>query len=167
MRDKDAVSAAAMAAEMTLFHVSKGKTVIERLNELYKKYGYFKEILISKTFEGQEGKEKIEAIMKTLRDNRPDTFGNQEIVKVKDYLKSVEYDLTGGKESEITLPQANVLQFILADESIVSARPSGTEPKIKFYASCRSNPGNELSKAEAAVSQKVSDIRDEIERLFE
>ncbi len=165
VRDKDAVSAAAMTAEMTLFHISRGKSVITRLNELYRRYGYFREALVSKTFEGREGKEKIRDLMKSLRDNPPETFGEGNIRVVKDYLERLETDRAAGTEKEILLPKSNVLQFVLDDKSIVSVRPSGTEPKIKFYASLRTGPMDDLKEAERVVDAKLKKILEEIELL--
>lgn len=165
VRDKDAVSAAAMTAEMTLFHVSRGKSVLGRLDELYREYGFFKEILISKTLEGREGKEKIVSIMKSLREEMPETFGGAAVKIVRDYLAQQETHYTDGTKRGISLPKSNVLQFLLEDESIVSVRPSGTEPKIKFYASSRTVPAPDLEKAEAEVDAKLEAIREEIEGL--
>jgi phosphoglucomutase len=166
VRDKDAVSAAVMTAEMTLYHFSKGKSLIERLEELYLQYGFFEELLISKKFEGEKGKEKISEIMKELRGNRPDFFGGQKITGVKDYLAGVSVELTTGQEYPIHLPKSNVLQFLLNDGSIVSARPSGTEPKIKFYASSPDEPGKEVEQAKREVRVKIDRIREDIENLF-
>ena len=165
VRDKDAVSAAAMTAEMTLYHVSTGKSVLNRLNELYRKYGYFKEILQSKTFEGQQGKEKITALMRSLREEIPDTFGGRKVQIVKDYLTRKELHTADGTARELDLPKSNVLQFVLDDSSIISVRPSGTEPKIKFYASVRTEPVQDLSAAEKEVDKKLAKIRAEIEEL--
>lgn len=167
VRDKDAVSAAAMTAEMTLFHFSKGKTVLKRLEEIYREFGYFEEILISKKFEGQEGKQKITGIMEGLRKDRPERFAEREIVQIRDYLESKTFDLKGGTETSIELPESNVIQFFLDDESIVSIRPSGTEPKIKFYASCRTAPGVELDEAKKTVNAKLDKIRRDLEALTE
>ena len=165
VRDKDAVSAAAMTAEMTLYHISRGKSVITRLNELYRRYGYFQEALVSKTFEGREGKEKILDLMKSLRENPPETFGGGNVRVVKDYLKRLETDRAAGTEKEILLPKSDVLQFVLDDKSIVSVRPSGTEPKIKFYASIRTGPMEDLKEAERIVDANLRKILKEIELL--
>lgn len=165
VRDKDAVSAAAMTAEMTLHHVSKGKTVLKRLEEIYREFGYFEEILISKKFEGQEGKQKIRGIMDALRNERPGQFAGRKIVRIKDYLERKTFDAEKHTESSIDLPKSNVIQFILDDESIISIRPSGTEPKIKFYASCRTEPGVDLEKAKKTAAGKLDAIRRDLEAL--
>lgn len=166
VRDKDAVSAAAMTAEMALYHFSKGKTVLKRLRELYITYGYFKEILISKTLEGREGKEKIVSIMKTLREDIPEKFGGPRIITVRDYQRGKEFSTGEAKEADIGLPKSNVLQFITEDNSIISVRPSGTEPKIKFYASARAKPGMDPEKAEPEVDAKLKAIERDIEDLM-
>ncbi len=157
VRDKDAVSAAAMTAEMALYHISQGKSVMQRLRELYQKYGYFKELLVSKKFEGRTGKGKINAIMKMLREETPEKIAGVPVKKTKDYLVR--------QESAMNLPKSNVLQFILDDESIVSVRPSGTEPKIKFYASVRTAPGMDFEKGETETDKKIQAIEREIEDL--
>jgi phosphoglucomutase len=167
VRDKDAVSAAAMAAEMALYHRTvRGISVLERLNEIYQKYGYFEELLISKYFEGQAGLQKMRSIMDGLRENPPSTFAGQTVVAVKDYLESATTVMSSGKkEQDIELPSSNVLQFILSDMSIITARPSGTEPKIKFYASCRAEPGTPLPDARRMVEERVARITQELNSL--
>ncbi len=167
VRDKDAVSAAAMAAEMTVYYrVVRGSSIAERLNEIYLKYGYFEELLVSKYFEGHEGLQKMQGIMDRLRSNPPSTFAGQAVVAVKDYLEGTTTVLSSGtREKDIDLPSSNVLQFFLSDMSIVTARPSGTEPKIKFYASCRTEPGTPLPEARRAVDEKIARITQELNGL--
>jgi len=166
VRDKDAVSAAAMTVEMALYHVSRGSSLIRRLNELYEKHGYFREALISKYFEGQAGLETMKALMEKLRANPPTTFAGQNVVVVKDYRDGTTTVVSSGeRRKDIELPSSNVLQFILSDMTIVTARPSGTEPKIKYYASCRSESGMELAEARRTVDEKVAHITQELSRL--
>lgn len=126
VRDKDAVISSVFIAEMTAYHKSQGKTVFDALLALYLKHGYYKEKLISLTKEGKSGSEEIASIMRNLRDNPPKQLGGIEVVTVKDYLAGVD-----------GLPKSNVLQFITAEGDVISARPSGTEPKIKFYCSVK------------------------------
>ncbi len=119
--DKDGVSAAAMCAEMILYWRSQGKSLLEHLDDLYKEFGYFEDRAISQNFPGASGSETMKAMMSSMRANSPKTLGGEKVVKVRDCLADPE------------LPKSNVLQFYLESGTIVSARPSGTEPKIKFY----------------------------------
>jgi len=166
VRDKDAVSAAAMTAEMALYNISRGRTVLDHLNELYRRYGYFEEILISKTLKGEAGIRQIKELMDSLRASPPSNIGSMRIVKMKDYLEGYTTDVDSGKkEADIGLPSSNVLQFITEEGSIISARPSGTEPKIKFYASCRSPVKDDLKTAKIEVKSKLSEISHFIQEI--
>ena len=119
--DKDGVSAAAMCAEMILYWRSQGKSLLEHLDDMYKEYGYFEDRAISQNFPGMSGVETMKNMMAGLRANPPATLGGEKVIKVRDLMKDPD------------LPKSNVLQFYLESGTIVSARPSGTEPKIKFY----------------------------------
>ncbi len=167
VRDKDAVSAATMTAEMALYFSSQGKTLWDQLRVMWKKYGYFEEALISNTFKGESGLRQMNDLMEKIRNNPPCTFGDQDVIMVKDYREgTINYVKEKSIKKEIDLPSSNVVQFILADRSVVTARPSGTEPKIKFYASCSSEPGEELSSAQARVGQKIAAIREALKKLI-
>lgn len=137
VRDKDAVVSCAFIAEMTAYYKSKGKTLFEALISLYLKYGFYKEKLISLTKKGQSGAAEIKEMMQRLRTATPKTLGGNEVVLLKDYENGISIDQLNGKQEELTLPKSDVLQFITADGSVISARPSGTEPKIKFYCSAK------------------------------
>jgi phosphoglucomutase len=166
VRDKDAISAAVLTAEMALYHVSNGKSVLDRLNEIYRQFGYYEEIQISKYFRGQEGKSIMQNLMDSLRENHPREIADVPVVKVCDYLeRTTTYYPSAGTESDIDLPVSNVLQFILEDETVVSARPSGTEPKIKFYASV-TRPGEDLEQSKKEVADRLDKISDFIERTI-
>jgi phosphoglucomutase len=168
VRDKDAVSAACLAAELTLFHQSEGRTLIEALKAIWKQYGYFKEVGVSGYFKGEAGLAKMTGLMESLRTAPPADFGGQGVVTVKDYKNGTTTDCTTGKkQKDIDLPPSNVLQFFLADGSSVTARPSGTEPKIKFYVSCRSAAGMPLDAAAAAVQQTIDAIGAQIKKLID
>jgi phosphoglucomutase len=133
LRDKDAVSAVALLCEMAAYEKDAGKSLFTKLLELYIKYGLFREHLISITKKGRDGQEQIAAMMDKYRNDPPQTLAGVKVVGLYDYDKQEAKDLTNGQVCSIELPQSNVLQFILEDGSKVSARPSGTEPKIKFY----------------------------------
>ncbi len=133
LRDKDAVSAVAILCEMAAFEKDKGNSLFEKLLELYVRYGYFKESLISITRKGMKGQEEIANMMQEYRDHPPKSINNSDVVQMLDYESKKGRNFRDGSEWKIMLPKSNVLQFILADGSKISARPSGTEPKIKFY----------------------------------
>ena len=154
VRDKDAVSAAVLTAEMTLFHRSEGRSLLQQLKNLWKQFGYYQEILINLDFEGQAGIAKMDGIMKKLRENAPAQINGVKAVQVKDYLLSEAKSPDGTSKVKIALPKSNVLQFILDDETIITARPSGTEPKIKFYASTFAE-SEEKAKTKAASFEKA------------
>lgn len=135
VRDKDAVVSAAFIAEMTAFYKDKGSSLFEALVNTYLEYGFFKEKLISITKKGQSGAQEIVAMIEKFRTNPPATLGGSKVIALKDYGERVETDLVTGTTQPIELPKSDVLQFITEDGSIISARPSGTEPKIKFYCS--------------------------------
>lgn len=138
VRDKDAVISCAIIAEMAAFYKNRGSSLYEALIEMYLHYGLFREKLISVTKKGKSGAEEIQQMMKDFRENPPRALGGSKVVTIKDYLSSEEKHIATGDTTEMGLPKSNVLQFIMEDGSIVSARPSGTEPKIKFYCSVNS-----------------------------
>ncbi|WP_276485859.1 phospho-sugar mutase [Paraflavitalea pollutisoli] len=133
LRDKDAVSAVAFLCEMAAYEKDKGRSLYDKLIDLYVKYGFFKEHLISITKKGMNGQKEIAEMMESYRKNPPATINGSKVVELLDYELRKGKNLQTGAEWEITLPKSNVLQFLLADGSKISARPSGTEPKIKFY----------------------------------
>jgi phosphoglucomutase len=133
IRDKDAVSAVAILCEMAAYEKNKGRSLYEKLLDLYLKYGYYQEDLISITKKGMNGQQEIAQVMEQFRNNPPKELGGVKVVQLLDYQTQVKTNLQSGETSAINLPKSNVLQFILEDGSKISARPSGTEPKIKFY----------------------------------
>ena len=133
-RDKDGVSAAAMCAEMTLYWASKGKSLLEHLNDLYKQHGYYEDRAISRYFEGISGPKIMGGIMTRLRTEGLTTLGGKKVLNIRDVQQQVSFDPANpSKKEALPFPKSNVLQFFLEGGTIVSARPSGTEPKIKFY----------------------------------
>jgi len=135
VRDKDAVVSAAFISEMTAYYKDKGASLYNALLDMYVEYGLYKEDLVSLTKKGKTGAEEIKAMMVKFRENPPASLGGSKVSVLKDYELSQETDLATGKVTKLDYPTSDVLQFITEDGSIVSARPSGTEPKIKFYCS--------------------------------
>ncbi len=142
VRDKDAVVSSAFIAEMTAFYKDKGSSLFEALIDTYVQYGFYKEKLISLTKKGKTGAEEIKEMMEKFRTNPPVSLGGSKVITLKDYEKGIETDLTSNTTTPLALPKSDVLQFITEDGSIVSARPSGTEPKIKFYCSVNGKLAN-------------------------
>jgi phosphoglucomutase len=134
-RDKDAIVSAAFIAEMTASYKDKGSSLYEALVEMYLEYGLYKEKLVSITKKGKSGAEEIKAMIEKFRTTPPTVLGGSKVVVLKDYEKGIETDLNSGTTSKLDFPKSDVLQFVTEDGSIISARPSGTEPKIKFYCS--------------------------------
>jgi phosphoglucomutase len=133
LRDKDAVSAVAILCEMAAYEKNKGKSLYDKLVDLYLQFGFYKESLISITKKGMDGQKQIADMMTSYRNQPPLTINGSAVVHLLDYQTSRGTNLKTGETWKIMLPVSNVLQFILGDGSKISARPSGTEPKIKFY----------------------------------
>ena len=133
LRDKDAVSAVAILCEMAAYEKNKGKSLYDKLIELYVQYGIFKESLVSITKKGMNGQKEISDMMEGYRKNPPSTINHSKVLHLMDYELRKGKNIQTGETWDIQLPQSNVLQFLLEDGSKISARPSGTEPKIKFY----------------------------------
>lgn len=135
VRDKDAVASCAMIAEMAAYAKDQGKTVYQQLEEIYEKYGRYQERLIAITRKGKQGAEEIKAIMNKFRAEPPSTLGGEKVVKMRDYGSLEEKNMSDGSNTTLDFPKSNVLQFYTDKGSKISVRPSGTEPKIKFYIS--------------------------------
>ena len=133
VRDKDAISSCAMIAEVAAWAADKGVGLFDLLKNIYKEFGFYKEDLVSVVRKGKAGAEEIQKMMEGFRDNPPEILNDTKLVKIKDYLSGIEKDVVSGIEKKIKLPKSNVLQFFTEDGSKISVRPSGTEPKIKFY----------------------------------
>lgn len=138
LRDKDAVSAVAILCEMAAYEKNKGRTLFEKLIDLYIQYGFYKEFLISITKKGMNGQKEIADMMEGYRKNPPAAINGSAVTQLLDYELRKGKNIQTGESWDLSLPESNVLQFILADGSKISARPSGTEPKIKFYFSVHS-----------------------------
>ncbi len=135
VRDKDAISSCALIAEMAAVAKDKGQSLFEMMVEMYTRYGFYKEELVSITKKGMRGAEEIQQMMADMRSNPPQTIAGSKVVEVRDYKSGTRKNLLTGEESKLDLESSNVLQYITEDGSKISARPSGTEPKIKFYVS--------------------------------
>ncbi len=160
IRDKDAVSAVALLCEMAAYEKNKGRSLYEKLLDLYLQYGYYQEDLISITKKGMNGQQEIADMMEQFRSHPPQTLAGSKVVELLDYQKQVKTNLQTGATAAIHLPKSNVLQFILEDGSKVSARPSGTEPKIKFYFSVHTKLEaiNKFEAAQQKAKEKIKTI---------
>ncbi len=164
VRDKDAVSACCMIAEIAAWAAEKQKTLYDILIDLYIQYGLYKEELVSITKKGKTGLEEIKEMMKQYRLSPPKMLNNSEIVCIKDYLTQKSYNLKLKVEESISLPQSDVLQFFTSDGSKVTVRPSGTEPKIKFYIGIKGDISdkNEYSSQSRILAEKIKTIKKEL-----
>ncbi|HEO7139952.1 TPA: phospho-sugar mutase, partial [Streptococcus agalactiae] len=144
VRDKDAIQAVLLVAEIAAYYRSRGLTLADGIDEIYKEYGYFAEKTISVTLSGVDGAAEIKKIMDKFRENGPKQFNNTDIVLLEDFQKQIATK-NDGTISNLTTPPSNVLKYTLADDSWIAVRPSGTEPKIKFYIA---TVGNDLADAE-------------------
>ena len=150
VRDKDAIQSTILLAEVAADYKQQGLTLYDGIQQLYKEYGYFKEKTTAKEFGGVDGAEKMAAIMRSLRDNRPTAFAGVQVETVDDYQTQTATHADGTTE-KLTLPESNVLKYWLADGTWIAVRPSGTEPKIKFYIGTNAD-------TEAAATQKLTDF---------
>jgi phosphoglucomutase len=160
LRDKDAVAAVAVLCEMAAYEKDKGRLLYDKLIDLYVQYGFYKEYLISITKKGMNGQKEIAAMMETYRNNPPRKINGSPVVQLLDYEMRKGRNLQTGEDWEIRLPKSNVLQFILADGSKISARPSGTEPKIKFYFSVNAtlDSAQNFEKVEKELNDRIQGI---------
>jgi len=162
VRDKDAVSASMLIAEIAAWAKDNGKTLFELLQDIYVEYGFSKEKGISVVKQGKSGAEEIEAMMQQFRKNPPKEIAGSKVVLIKDFAKLTGYDLIENEEFTLDMPTtANVLQFFTEDNTKVSVRPSGTEPKIKFYIEVQSKVNDRagLAKAEEDAERKIEAVR--------
>ncbi len=153
-RDKDAVVTSMIIAEMAAKYQEEGTSIPEKLEELYKKYGYYKDGITAITKSGKSGAEEISALISNLRENTPSTLADKKVVIVRDFKLKVEKNLVEGTEVSIDLPSSNVLQFVLEDETYITVRPSGTEPKIKYYYGVKGKTAKEAEEKLAITKEK-------------
>ena len=161
VRDKDAVIASMLIAEMTLYYKNKGMSLYEALIKLYERIGFFKEELISIELKGKEGQEKIASCIDGLRNSSLSEVDGVKVVTKYDYKLSLEENLVDGTKTEIKLPKSNVLKFILEDGSSFVVRPSGTEPKMKIYSAVRGTSLENAEKESARFKAAIMDIVNE------
>ena len=160
VRDKDAVASCALAAEAAAWSKSKGKSLFELLLDIYVQYGFYKEKLINIVRKGKEGADEIKAMMTRYRNNPPERINNSRVIKINDYENQISYDILKGLKTSIDLTKSDVLQFYLEDGSKISVRPSGTEPKIKFYFSVKTKlpSADKFEETESILDKRISDI---------
>ncbi len=164
VRDKDAISACSLIAEMAAWAKDQGKTLYDILMEIYLQFGLYQEHLISITKKGKSGAEEIQQMMKHFRMSPPDSIAGSDVVTVHDYEEQCTYDQISQLRYAINLPKSNVLQYITQDGTKVSMRPSGTEPKIKFYFSVRGELNNraDYQKVQQELMAKIQKIVQEL-----
>ena len=164
VRDKDAVASCAMIAEMCAYARSQGKSLFDLLVELYTEAGFYKEKLISMTKQGKKGADEIKTMMQNYRSTPPAQLAGSKVVKVIDYQNSTEKNLLTGETSAINFEKSNVLQFFTEAGYKVSARPSGTEPKIKFYISVNKKLDNaaQYDQADADLNKLIESIEHDL-----
>jgi phosphoglucomutase len=160
VRDKDAVISCAFIAEMAAFYKDQGSSLYQAMLKMYQTYGFYKEKLVSITKKGKTGAEEIKSMMERFRFSTPKSLGGSKVICLKDYELGKETDLLSGKSKKLDLPKSDVLQFITEDGCIVSARPSGTEPKIKFYCSVKTDLPDvkEFELKEKQLDEKIEQI---------
>lgn len=158
VRDKDAIQALVMVAEMTAYYTEQGYSLFDALHQLYHEHGHYKEKTISVTMDGMKGTEKIKEIMNGLREQAPTRFGDIKVCMTEDFKEQTR--LEGSAEETIDLPKADVLKYTLADKSWIAVRPSGTEPKIKFYISASDDSG-------VAVMEKMEAFEKDIRAMID
>lgn len=162
VRDKDAVQAAIFAAEVAAFYKAQGKSLYDALMEIFEKYGYYKEALSSLTLKGKDGAEQIANILEEFRSNPPKEIAGIRVTAVEDYKASIRKQLSNGKLNPISLPKSNVLKYFLEDGSWFCVRPSGTEPKCKFYFAVK---GSSLNESEQLVNNLQQGVMEKVHHI--
>jgi phosphoglucomutase len=164
VRDKDAVSSCAMIAEAAAWAASQRKTIFNILQDIYMEFGFYLEGLLAVVKKGMSGADEIRKIMEKFRKSPPEKVNGSRIILIKDYETGIARDMLSGKEEMIKLPKSNVLQFFMEDGSKISMRPSGTEPKIKFYIGVKGKlPGvNQYDDVHAELTSKIQAILDDL-----
>lgn len=157
-RDKDAIVATMALCEAAAYYKTKGKTLWDAMIDMYEKYGYYKDDIKSITLKGKEGLAKIQEILESLRNNTPEMFGEYKVVSARDYKKDIIKDLATGEVTPTGLPKSNVIYYDLSDDAWLCVRPSGTEPKVKFYYGVKGTSLEDANKKSADLGEKVIDM---------
>ena len=165
IRDKDAIISCCIVAEATAWAMEQGKSVYDLLAEIYSRFGFYHEKLLSVTRKGKAGLEEIQALMTRYRENTPEAIMRVPVIRVHDYARGETRNMVSGKTSALDFPTSNVLQFILEDGTIITMRPSGTEPKIKFYVGVRGTLKD--ASGYRAVREQLDKLADEYLRAME
>ena len=164
VRDKDGVQAVALTAGMCLWNLARGKTMLEHLDEIWQRFGYWEESLKGYEFDSTGGQEMIRRIMDKLRSAPPQRIASFDVSCIRDYQSSLSRKAGQNQpEKDIDLPRSDVMQFFLGDRGVLTARPSGTEPKIKFYFSLNSGDADDLSEAREGIARSVKEVLDWID----
>ncbi len=166
VRDKDAVNASMLICQMAAFYKASGKSLVERMNELYQQFGYYRNDLLDFGFEGAAGMEKMQGIMAQFRKEAPERIADKKVVQIADYMYSNRRILGGGKSCcdlsvgsrPIKLPKSDVLEYVLEDGSSVIIRPSGTEPKLKIYLSAKGSTSQESEEIIGLLREEMTQI---------
>lgn len=159
VRDKDAIQALVLLAEVAAYYKKQDKTIYDGLQDIFKEYGYFEEKTLSVTLSGIEGSEKIQGLMKKFRHETPTSFAGIEVIQMEDF-KTLTRTMASGEVSPLSTPPADVLKYFLADGSWIAIRPSGTEPKMKFYLATKADSQEEASRKIAAFEQGIQELLD-------
>jgi phosphoglucomutase len=164
VRDKDAVISSLVLSECAAWAASKGKTLIGILDEIYLRFGHFRERLISVVREGKSGKEEIQAMMDGFRTNPPAALMGSKVISITDILNGTVTDKVTGNFTDLGLPSSNVMQFTLENGLKFTARPSGTEPKIKFYFSVnlKASSNEEILRQEGQMNEMIAEVVKEL-----
>ena len=155
-RDKDGIAAVTTLCEAAAYYKSKGITLYDQMLNIYKEYGYYMEDTVAITLEGKDGAEQIKNIMEKVRNNPPNVVGGKHVIKFIDYKKEIKINMQNGKEEKTNLPNSNVLYFELENDNWCCIRPSGTEPKIKFYLGVKSNSEENAKKELENMKQSIA-----------
>ncbi len=167
VRDKDAVASCSMIAELAAWARSQGKSVFELMIDMHLRFSFYQESLINVVRKGKSGAEEIQHMMAGFRENPPRSINSSRVVVIHDYLTGITRDMVSGAKQEITLPKSNVLQFLLEDGSKISIRPSGTEPKIKFYFSVREKAGSReaYDDVKKVLTHRIENLKKELKLI--
>ncbi len=157
-RDKDAIVATMALCEAAAFYKTKGKTLWDAMVDMYDKYGYYKEDIKSVTLKGIEGLEKIQEILEAFRKNPPSEVGGYQVLRARDYQSGIIKNVKTGEETQTGLPASNVLYYDLEDDAWLCVRPSGTEPKVKFYYGIKGSSLEDAKKRSAKLGERVLEM---------